>query len=161
MIANLKVSDDGYAFQGEVWFNLFQMDCLVYIGEGVSIEYAEKCIAMLDNLSGKTVDRICGACVRYCEDFRAFFKEEDMAIPEGVSGKAILQYVKPLRIFISQPPEKGKTGCSIELNCDWEPEHGMEWTIEEGEIKYVGPFEANPPFSERLAYSVAHNLGYQ
>ena len=26
------------------------------------------------------------------------------------------------------------------LNCDWEPEHGMEWIIKGDKALYIGPF---------------------
>jgi hypothetical protein len=54
--------------------------------------------------------------------FFNFFKTKKIKRSFGKSYIA----VKPLGISISQPPEKGKAGCSIELNCDWEPEHGFE-----------------------------------
>jgi hypothetical protein len=36
----------------------------------------------------------------------------------------------------------------LELNCDWEEEHGMEWIVRDGQVVYVGPYNGMNPLSD-------------
>lgn len=46
----------------------------------------------------------------------------------------------------------------MEMNCDWEEEHGMEWIVRGDEILYVGQFTGENPmrdFSTKGGWSYA------
>ena len=44
-------------------------------------------------------------------------------------------------LVVETPKEPEKIAFGVELRCDWEPEHGMEWTINDGKVLYVGDYE--------------------
>lgn len=70
--------------------------------------------------------------------------EEDIVVPEDVNGREILSYITPSVLIIE---------FHVECECDWEEEHGLEITIKDNKLVYVGSFDGMPPYyEERLAY---------
>ena len=65
--------------------------------------------------------------------------EPKIDFPSGV-----WPHVRPSVVIIPEYENGDNTYVQIELNCDWEVEHGMEWDIRNAkDVLYVGPFEGN------------------
>ncbi len=109
--------------------------------------YAEKCAEHLVNLSDKMIDELCEKAIRYCNfmreqwgDFSDIYpdiaEDIDTNIPEDVSGRDILKYIFKPVLFISAPKGDG-TGYTIEAQCVWEPEHGVDMIFRDNKVLYV------------------------
>lgn len=154
MIEELKESEFG--LEGTLECPLFSQPLDVLI-DGAGVEYAQRCAAALCTLPEETLLRLCRYSVRYCEWFRSLVPDVDIGVPEGTEGRAILEHIFP-GILIVTAPEDGRVGYSLELGCDWEPEHGLEWTILDGKVKYVGPYESTSPWDD-MSYTGFYQEG--
>ena len=81
--------------------------------------------------------RLAQATLAYC---RAFSEEVGLTDFDGRSSADILDCVRT-GVIIIPPQVRANPVVRIELECDWEPEHGLEWVVESPRsILYVGPF---------------------
>lgn len=108
---------------------------------GVDEKYVKKCVKHYNKLSGELMDRICGALCRYCESAREKAGDDfDEDIPEDIKGRDILDYYAPVSLNIEAPPSPGVIGYSIEGECDWDPEHGVQIIIRDDRLVLVSSF---------------------
>jgi len=142
---------------GTVHFPLFDADIEVNIRGDALLDYAERCAEALQALPDVIVDELCSASARYCDDMRQLYTENggDIDVPAGVSGRAILDYIDKDGTLIIDPPEGDGVGFRLELNSDWEREHGLEWSICNGEVMYVGAFSDENPWRGRNYFKSA------
>lgn len=142
MIENLHKGEFG--LEGTCKFNLFDCEIDIYIEKDVSIEYAEKCVKMLNTLSDNTIDDLCKYSIRYFEDFKNNYDEDEFVewcnMPTHVEGREILKYIYPSGINIEYPENHNIYALDMELNCEWEEEHGMEWVIRDNKVIYVSSY---------------------
>lgn len=137
-----------FAYEGKAFFPLFNQEIEVYIDFDVPMDYADTCVEHLENLKDCTIDGLCKGAVNYCEEFRDLLEEIDVAVPEGIQDRDILQYIYP-QIMIIRVPQGNEPAFHFECNCEWEPEHGLEWTVRGDETLYVGGFGDERPWSDR------------
>lgn len=125
-----------------------EIDLLVKAG---NTEYAEKCLDYFNNLPDEIIDKLKFYSLRYCEDFRQFFDNDAPEVPKNVSEESIFNYVKPRIMVVQEPKNAEKLAFGVELRCEWEREHGMEWVFNDGELLYVGDYVGLSPWysSER------------
>jgi hypothetical protein len=139
MLRNLRETE--YGLEGEFDFSLFHTETNVFIDmEEPFLDYVNKCIENLNSLSDDIIDKLCEYTILYCEDYREYFEDEEIDIPENIKGREILEYVEPVCLGIEEPDDENSIGYSIELNVAWEEEHGMEWVIRDNKIMYVSSF---------------------
>ena len=80
--------------------------------------------------------------------------EEEIDVPEGVAGREILSYITPSVLIIDDNCDENMIEFHVECGCDWECEHGLEITIKDNKILYVGSYNGMPPyFKERLEHA--------
>lgn len=134
-----------FHFEGRAPFDLFKQDITILIDrEEADFDYAEKCVKALNEISEEVIDILCEASVRYCIDFCENVGE---APPEFYSIRDVLSHIKPNSMSIDPPQDKGIV-IHLELECDWEEEHGLEWLIKDNKVYYVGPFCNASPYSQ-------------
>jgi len=128
----------------------------VMIGEGDFVEkslidYAEKCVEFFCNMPESLIEKLCEYTIRYCEESRLSWEEVGgkMPVPKGVKGKEIFQYISPTMLIIEEPTDWNMIGFHVEMECDWEEEHGLEWTVKDGKVRYVGPFDDMTAWDEK------------
>ena len=69
-----------------------------------------------------------------------FSEEVGLTEFEGRSSEDILNSVRT-NVIIIPSHLRSKPVVRIEFDCDWEPEHGLEWVVQSpNSILYVGPF---------------------
>lgn len=142
VIKNLK-TNEYFEVEGEAYLELFDQNITVYIEQESDIEYAELCITYLNTLSDGLIDDICNASIRYCNEFLDDIGED---IIEFNKPTDVLPYITPNTICIPKPKNKTEPVIDLELNCEWEEEHGMEWIIHNGVVMYVGPYNGINPY---------------
>lgn len=161
MIKNVK--KDEFGLEGTMYCSLWDCDIDVNIdpfsgedevSDEEALAYGEKCAEAFNSLSDKTVEILCKAAKAYCLDFMESCGDDfddDMTVPikEDTDPREILKCIQP-KVFIPELPDeeqyKGCIGYHVECNCDWEIEHGLEFTVRDGNILYVGDFSDNSPW---------------
>ncbi|RXZ79559.1 hypothetical protein EBB07_22725 [Paenibacillaceae bacterium] len=141
--------------EAEVYFALFDRDIEVFIGEGVTEEYANRCAAYLNALSEEVISELCLASIRYCNDFLDGIGEEEQTFEKPAD---VLRLVYPNSLNIPEPQNGNEPVIDMELNCDWEIEHGMQWIIRKDKVLYVGAYNGENPwgdFSEKDEWNYA------
>ena len=89
----------------------------------------------------------------YLEDFDDDDYGTFIDMPQNVSEEDILKYVQFDSIIIEEECREDRIEFHAGGGCDWKIEHGFEFTVSDGKILYVGPFEDMPPNNpERFAY---------
>lgn len=143
----IKDLDDGeYGLEGFMRWELFDEEITVSLEEGVDIAYAEKCAEALNNLPEETVREIWEAAKRYCLYFVDICGDEwdddetAVKVTESTPAEDMKSLIYPSCLIVEEPEDE-KTGFSIECNCSWEPEHGLEITILDNKLVYLGAFE--------------------
>ena len=69
----------------------------------------------------------------------------------------MLALVTPLAWIIPKM-QQGEPVIHLRLNCDWEPEHGMEWIVRGDKVVFVSTYEGEDPwgyFTEPDEYNFA------
>jgi len=138
-----SIEEGEYGIEGEVFFGEFNKFITLFV-EDDNITFAEKCAVYLNQISPEIISRLCEASIRYCNDFlecigepiRLFEKPQD-----------VLKLIYP-SVLIVPYPEHNDPVIHLELNCEWEQEHGMEWIIRNNSVLYVGAFNGEDPWSD-------------
>ncbi len=142
------IEEGEYGLEGFTYWKLFDEEIDVTIEEDVDIAYAERCAEALNNLSAETVNAIWEAAKRYCLYFMDLvgtdgneFDNMGVKVTEDTPAEEIKSEIFP-SVFIVNKPEDERVGFHLECNCSWEPEHGLEITILDGKLVYLGAFES-------------------
>ncbi|WP_052723603.1 DUF6985 domain-containing protein [Paenibacillus wulumuqiensis] len=122
---------------------LFQRNVSVHLMDTETpLEYAAVCAAAFNALNSAQLRQLYRYSRDYCLDFCEYVGETP---PEINQPEDILPLIQPLALSIPSisAEEAVQTApvIHLELDCDWEPEHGLEWLIRDGQILYVGSCE--------------------
>ena len=123
------------------------------------LDYAKKCLSYFESIPKQVEQRLCKYLFRYFRDYLQYFEEDETEEWKSITEKNILDYIQIKLLIVDSECRTDIIEFHIEGNCDWEPEHGLEITISNGKILYVGPFEDYGPNSSRLKYAL-ENYGY-
>lgn len=154
-----------FGLEGKVYFKLF--DCTIDVrisvdqnnaeqeeAESEALEYAEKCAEALNSLTDEAVDVLCRAvrayCIDFIEEFGDFYNSMKFSVNADTAPREMLKCFKPTVFIVDFPVKEifGEIiGYHVECRCDWEIEHGLEFTVRDGKIVYVGMFSDNTPWS--------------
>ncbi len=128
------------------------IDAVLHGNSEEFLQYADKCAEYFNHLPGELLSFLRECSLRYCEDMRISFSTASPEVPENVTQNTILHYARVNSIIIEPPKDFNAIGFSVEFSCDWEPEHGMEWTIRDGRALYVGDFMGISPWYADSVY---------
>ena len=141
LLRNTRKGSD-WLLEGEVYCRLFERYIRFVVEDEASIEYVAKCGEYMNSWDAQIVERICEACVRYCNDFSSMIGAEPVSLS---SSHEILALVSP-SVFLVPNRAFDEPVAHLELNCEWEEEHGMEWIVRGRDILYVGGFNGQDPW---------------
>ncbi|MEK8032871.1 hypothetical protein AACH06_18785 [Ideonella sp. DXS29W] len=138
-----EVTTEGnWPLQGQVFLSLFDRYIPFAVEDEASIEYVIQCAEYMNSWSEETIESLCQACIRYCNDFREMIGEDTI---EFSSPREVLELVHPTSLIVPNP-DFPEPVAHLELNCDWEEEHGMEWIVRGAKVLYVGGFNGQSPW---------------
>ncbi|SCY10446.1 DUF6985 domain-containing protein [Butyrivibrio sp. INlla14] len=123
------------------------------------ISYALGCLDYLDSMPLEVEKRLCKYLVRYYKDFEQFLDDEQKADMGTVNEGSVLKFIRIKSVIVDDHCRRDRVEFHIEGGCKWEVEHGLEITISDGKILYVGAFEDYGPNTSRLAY-IIEKYGY-
>ena len=146
---------------GKIYSTLLDANMEVVIDNDVSNEYIEMCIKHFNNLLPSTIDMLCDRLNQYYHFMLNAWQEIGLYenIVASINSKmsnnntphAILQHISPQTMLIEHP-KQAIPAYSLECNCDWEPEHGVEIIIRENEILYAGQPTMLGPWCDTKEY---------
>ena len=122
------------------------------------IDYAKKCLSYFESMPKQVELRLRKYLFRYFRDYLQYIEEETEEW-KNITEENIFEHIQITTLIVSSECRTNIIEFHIEGNCDWEKEHGLEITISDEKILYVGPFENYGPNSSRLQY-VLEKYGY-
>ncbi|WP_322903154.1 DUF6985 domain-containing protein [Paenibacillus sp. SGZ-1009] len=134
---------------------LFQQPIRVqWLEPDIPLAYAERCAEAFNTLHPSLLRQLCQYSYDYCIDFCDYVGETPPPIGQL---EHILHYIAPMSMEITPFPtaynaDNAEPVLHLELECEWEPEHGLEWLIRGDEILYVGSCEMLPAWREQDYY---------
>ena len=140
VLATFKIN--GLDLEGEIYFAEFDKTIQLYLfSQTEATDYNKKCIRTFFKWSDDLFEKLKKASFDYYQDFVEWVDADD--IPKVESSDKVFFYCYPTTmIFDYSEKYPNDTFITVELNCDWEIEHGMQWTVKNNnEIIFVGPFE--------------------
>lgn len=151
-ISDLK--QDGEFRIGRMESALFGCEVTVIIHEGgeAQLAYAEQCADYFNRMPAALLRELKRATLRYCEDMRRLSPQEEFLIPKDVSERTVFRYMRPNSLIVERPKKADVIAFEVEFSCDWEREHGLEWTIRGGEALYVGDYMGISPWYAEFVY---------
>ena len=129
--------------EGEVFFPLFNKKIKVCGFSPDNVEYANECAKLLTELNDNVVKELCLASIRYCNAFLEAVGEKQYTFDNE---RDVLAMIEPRFLLIEQ--DETRPAIHMELGCDWEEEHGMEWAIRDGKVVYVSSYNGVSPFDD-------------
>lgn len=142
-IRNLK--ETKFGAEGEVYFGLFDEYIGLMIERGSNSQFAEDCARLLNTLDDSIVSHLCRASILYCNDFRDQVGLDPIDFKQE---RSVLEQIYPCTLNVPIAENENTPVISMELNCQWEEEHGMEWTVRDNQVLYVGGFNSRNPYGE-------------
>ena len=142
LIKNISRGKD--CIEGEVFFGLFNKYITLYV-EDDNLIFADKCAIYLNSLSSEVVEILCRSSINYCNSFLAVIGEPLKSFSTPLE---VLELIYPSVLIVPYPERENELVVHLELNCEWESEHGMEWVIRNNKVLYVGAFNGEDPWSE-------------
>ena len=133
------------SFSGKFHSTLFDKPIGVMIYEELDVEFVESCVTLFNGLTDDSINHLCRASELYCNDFL-----ESVGEPEIIfqNPRSVLEIVYPSMLIVPTANSTREPVVQMELNCDWEEEHGMEWVIRENQILYVGAYGGCDPYGD-------------
>ena len=143
VIRNANLTE--YGLEGEVFFKCFDKYISLSVEDGEDTEYAEICAKYLNELKDATIIRLCEASIRYCNDFLDAVGEPLKKFEKAID---VLKLISPSVLIVPYPENGNEPVIHLELNCEWEPEHGLEWIVRGDKVLYVGAFNGEHPWDD-------------
>lgn len=132
-----------FGLEGLFYSNLFSKEIRVAIDDDSSVDFAESCIDYFNSFDDRLINDICEASIRYCNDFLEAIGEEQRDFNKV---RDILELIYPSALIVPYPEQGAKPVVRMELNCEWEVEHGMEIIVREDKLLYLGAFNGEDPW---------------
>lgn len=140
-------TEGSWPLQGKAYFGLFNRYVDFVVEDAATIEYVERCVRYLNSFDDALIESLCKVCIRYCNDFLEAVGEPKKSF---ASPREVLALISPSLLIVPNTEDLDEPVVHMELNCEWEIEHGMEWVIRENRILYVGAFNGEDPWAEFL-----------
>lgn len=140
---NISPGEDGT--EGEVFFGLFDRSIRFMVEGSADLAYVKKCAAYLNGLTPEVIAELCLASIRYCNDFLSLVGEPEKSFARPAD---VLLLIDPVTLLVPEPEDGDEPVVHLELNCEWEEEHGLEWLVRNNRVLYVGAFQGVNPWRD-------------
>ncbi|OPH62188.1 hypothetical protein BC351_00865 [Paenibacillus ferrarius] len=140
-----NIRNTEYGLVGEMYFSLFDRNIEVSIDDELMIEYANICAEYLNSLNDEVINQFCLAAIRYCNEFLSDIGEDEIGFNKPSD---VLTLIKPKSLTVPDPQNGLEPVIDMELDCEWEEEHGMELIIRNDTVLYVGAYYGENPWGD-------------
>ena len=126
------------------------------------LEYVDRCLLHAVALKPSVVKKLLTASVAYSNDFLDEVGEKRIDFKGDY--RNVLKHIKPRNLIIPELSTCSRRSkwynvptFQMELSCEWEIEHGMEWVVRGDDVAFVGGCQFGDPFQryEKL-YNFVH-----
>lgn len=140
-----------------------EMDVSIFVDDGATVEYAEKCIEHYNKLNdnGELMAKLREYLAKFFlymyDEWKAMGIYDDIVqdiepVMEGYrSGKDLIEYLYKPELLVYAPEGEG-IGYGIQCECPWEPEHQCLILIRGDELLYVGQSGGSDPWGDEDDY---------
>jgi hypothetical protein len=126
-------------------------------------EYHEA-IANLLSATPLVLKEVEGFIYQYYQDIATYYLEDDGEFPRIASPSEIWEHIE-----LGSEPMVSRRGygdhavyVSLECNCDWEPEHGLQIVLKAGNrVCKIGPYDGHLTNSDAFADQSLENVIYR
>lgn len=142
IINDVKKDRHSSIFVGKMHSTLFgcEIDVVLRGDSDEFLMYAERCAEYFNNMPNEIIDDLKEYSLRYYNDMKQYYDDDDPDFPFDVNKENITEHMAARCFIVEKPKNAEKIAFGVELGCEWEPEHGMEWTVNDGRILYVGDY---------------------
>ncbi len=140
--------------EGQVFFTLFNKYIELNSDDSANIAYVELCARNLNELSSPVIDHLCQSSINYCNDFLRLVGEKERNFSDI---REVLSLINPCTLLVPAPLNINEPIVHLELYCEWEVEHGMEWIVRADKVMYVGALNGENVWAD---YSVRESWNY-
>jgi len=134
--------------EGTAYFPYFDRDITVICREGVPLEYAESCLAYLEEVDETLILQICKYAEYFLKDTLENTSVGELDDEESFPYEKpldLLQYMSFETLYIEKPSESIENSDQIKaLNlsggCDWWEDEGLQCLVRDGRVIYLGYF---------------------
>ena len=130
--------------EGMVWFGLFDKYIRFSVDDSADLDYVRMCGNYLNDLPEETIKSLWEASKRYCNGFLEAIGEPSKVFEKDSD---IINLIYPSTLIVPDPGNGDEPVIWMELNCEWDPEHGMEWVVRGDQVLYVGGFNGTDPWA--------------
>lgn len=154
IINNVEKDKHSSIFIGKMNSERFgcEMDVILSSGSEELLVYAERCADYFNHLPAALFDELKQYSLRYYNDMKQFYDDDNPDFPQNVTVENIGDYMKAQCLIVEVPKDADKIAFGVEFCCAWEPEHGMEWTINDGKVLYVGDYQGISAWYDARVY---------
>ena len=128
--------------EGQIYFAEFDKTIRLYLfSQTEATEYDKKCIETFFSWDDALFEKLKKAGFDYYQEFVESVDADEM--PKIKSFETVFNYCTPTTmIFEIYDKSPADTFVTVELNCEWEVEHGMQWTVKnDNELIFVGAYD--------------------
>lgn len=136
--------------EGTAFFPYFDKEITVICREGVSSEYAEKCLQYLEEVDETLILQICKYAEFYLKDILVntsigeYYYDEREPFPHN-DLLGMLQYFSFEIMYIEEPPASIADSREAKVfnfygGCDWQEDEGIQCLVKNGEVIFLGGF---------------------
>ena len=124
-------------------------ECEVFVAgydEDVRPEDFHKAITNLLANGFEALRKVESHVFRYCQDMNSYWSPDDEEFVAVSSPDCVWEHIQFRRQPMVSRRAYGDKGVyvSLECNCDWEPEHGLQIVLEDGrDVVKVGPYDGH------------------
>jgi len=140
-----NISHTGTGIEGEVFFELFDRNFAFLTDKISDLNFVEKHAACLNTMPERVIDALANASVRYYNGFLGRVGEKEQVFD---TARDLFSLIYPQVLIIPYPQENQDSILHLELNCEWDAEHGMAWIVRNRSILYVGAFNGMDPWGD-------------
>ena len=141
LLKNIKATDE--EIEGEVFFSLFDKYIGFFTERTVGLDYVKRCAECLNSMNEEVIEDLCSASIRYCNEVLKLNDEQSMKFENP---QDILKLIYPARLIVPYPENDYEPIIHLELNCEWEKEHGLEWIVRDNKVLYVSSYSGEDPW---------------
>ncbi len=138
--------------EGTALFPYFGSEINVICRQGVSPEYAEKCLGYLEKVDESLILQICRYAEYFLRDTLENTSVGELYYGEGEPFphddlKGMLRYFRFGTLYIDKPPADAADPAETEVlnlsgSCDWWEDEGLQCLVRDGKVIYLGYFGA-------------------
>lgn len=134
--------------------------------EGYSDEHREAIFATVANLLSRdfsVLREVEGEIYAYYTDCKPYWQPGDEGYVEIATPADVWKHVHfGFEAHISSHDRDGHCYVSIECNCDWEPEHGLQIVLRDGlRVNKLGPYDGHVTNSNAYGRNIADEVIYR